>query len=384
MKSGPSSRASRNRARPLPPPPLAVGGVFGLPEACPWMPRRPRQTTYPWNSPSDRTRTVEWLANSRCALWRILDARRPRRLWLPSYLCDTLLESARMSGTEVRFFPMTGSLLPDGKRWLSEVEPSDAVLMIDYFGFLAPEVWWQVIRSTGCLSIEDASQALLTDGVGRFSDYVLYSPRKFIGVPDGGMLVSCTRTAALAPTALRAAPADGWLASFEATWLRREQDRGGVSGPWFERFRAGEAAQPCGPYAMSDLSRRVLERGWDLRAVTAARRRNYRRLCASLLPWALFPELPPGVAPIGFPVRLSNRDAVRTALIDERIFPPVHWPIRGAVPDKFVRSHRLANELMTLPCDQRYGLADMDRMAAVFRAAGPGKWVAKPPVAGEA
>ena len=347
------------------------------------MQRRPRRAAYPWHPPSGRTRTVEWLANSRCALWRILDARRPRRLWLPSYLCDTLLESARVSRTEVRFFPMTASLHPDGDQWLNEVEPGDAVLMIDYFGFLAPAVWWKAIRSTRCLTIEDASQALLTDGVGRFSDYVLYSPRKFVGVPDGGMLVSCTRSAALDPMPLQAPPAEGWLASFEATWLRREEDRGGVRGPWFERFRTGEAAQPCGPYAMSEFSRRALECGWDLGAATAARRRNYRRLHASLQPWALFPELPPGVAPLGFPVRLSNRDVVRTALIAERIFPPVHWPIRGAVPEEFGMSHRLSNALMTLPCDQRYGLADMDRMAAVFHAAGPGKWVAKPAVAGE-
>ncbi len=279
---------------------------------------------------------------------------------------------------------MTGSLLPEGNQWLREVEPGDAVLLIDYFGFLAPAAWWEAIRRTGCLTIEDASQALLTDGVGRFSDYVLYSPRKFVGVPDGGILVSRTQRAALDPTPLQAPPTDGWLTSFEATWLRREEDRGGVRGPWFERFRTGEAAQPCGPYAMSEFSRRVLERGWDFRAVIAARRRNYRRLHASLRPWALLPQLPPGVAPIGFPVRLSNRDAVRAALIGERIFPPVHWPIRGAVPEEFELSHQLANELMTLPCDQRYGIADMDRMAAAFRAAGPGKWVAKPPVAGEA
>jgi dTDP-4-amino-4,6-dideoxygalactose transaminase len=279
---------------------------------------------------------------------------------------------------------MSGDLAPEGRRWLAEVESSDAVLAIDYFGFTAPAAWWKAVRATGCLTIEDASQALLTSGVGRHADYVVYSPRKFLGVPDGGILMWRKAAAAPGPRSLEPAPVDGWMHSFEATWLRREQDGGGVSGPWFDRFRAGEAAQPCGPFSMSSISRRALEGGWDLREAVAVRRRNYRRLRDALRPWALFADLPPGVAPLGFPVRLPNRDEVRAALIRERIFPPIHWPIHGAVPERFAASHRLAAELMTLPCDQRYGSADMDRIVSVFRSARPGKWVAKPPVAGEA
>jgi dTDP-4-amino-4,6-dideoxygalactose transaminase len=365
-------------------PARSIGGVFGLPEAFLFSTVRRETGSLPWQQSARGAGGVEWLANGRCALWRLLEARRPGRLWLPSYLCDTLLESARVCPTEVRFYPMNANLAPETERWLSEVKSTDAVLVIDYFGFPAPAALWKAIGSTGCITIEDASQALLTNGVGRDSDYVLYSPRKFVGVPDGGILRWRRPAAALGAKSLEPAPFDGWLNSFEATWLRREQDRGGIQGPWFDRFRAAEAAQPCGAYAMSALSRRILAGGWDLRAVAAARRRNYRRLRDALRPWALFPDLPPGVAPLGFPVRLPNRDDVRAALIRERIFPPIHWPIRGAVPESFAASHRLADALMTLPCDQRYGAADMDRIISVFRSAGPGKWVAKPAVAGEA
>lgn len=381
MTSGSPSRfrsaSATSVARP-------IGGVFGLPEAFPFSAARPGDRSLPWQRAARGAVGVEWLANGRSALWRILEARRPARLWLPSYLCDTLLESARVCPTEVRFYPVNADLATDGRQWLSEVEPADAVLAIDYFGFPAPLALWKALREIGCIAIEDASQALLTAAVGRHSDYVLYSPRKFLGVPDGGILMWHRPAAALSSGSLEPAPAEGWLNSFEATWLRREQDAGGISGPWFDRFRAGEAAQPCGPYAMSALSRRALAGGWDLRAVVAARRRNYRRLRDALRPWALFPELPSGVAPLGFPVRMPNRDAVRAALIREHIFPPIHWPIRGVVPERFAPSHRLAGELMTLPCDQRYGAADMDRIVSVFRSAGPGKWVAKPTVAGEA
>jgi hypothetical protein len=77
--------------------------------------------------------------------------------------------------------------------------------------------------------------------------------------------------------------------------------------------------------------------------------------------------LPDGVVPLGFPVRLKERDRVRQALFDARIYPPVHWPIAEVVPNEFGASHQLATEIMTLPCDQRYGAPDVERMVLEVR-----------------
>jgi hypothetical protein len=78
---------------------------------------------------------------------------------------------------------------------------------------------------------------------------------------------------------------------------------------------------------------------------------------------ALFPGLSPEVVPLGFPIRVRNRDQIRQALFEHDIYPPVHWPIQGIVPAEFRDSHRLSAEIMTLLCDQRYSRQDMDRMA---------------------
>ncbi len=53
------------------------------------------------------------------------------------------------------------------------------------------------------------------------------------------------------------------------------------------------------------------------------------------------------------------------------IYPAVHWPIADVVPPEFETSHRLAGEIMTLPCDQRYDRSDMERILARMRALKP-------------
>ncbi len=58
-----------------------------------------------------------------------------------------------------------------------------------------------------------------------------------------------------------------------------------------------------------------------------------------------------------------SRNHIRSALFQEQIYPSVHWPIDRVVPVEFSESHQLANEVMTLTCDQRYSSEDMHRVA---------------------
>jgi len=71
--------------------------------------------------------------------------------------------------------------------------------------------------------------------------------------------------------------------------------------------------------------------------------------------------------PLGFPIRVRNREALRRRFLEHGICPAIHWPLEGFVPAGFVESHRLAADMLTLPCDQRYGDDDMARLAELVR-----------------
>ncbi len=117
---------------------------------------------------------------------------------------------------------------------------------------------------------------------------------------------------------------------------------------------------------MTRLSRTLLGL-LDPIPVMRRRKENFAVLCERLGSHALFRDPVPGFVPFGFPMRLGGgrRNAVRNALLQAGILPAVHWENLPSPTDAFPVEHRLAEDLLTLPCDHRYGPAEMARVADV-------------------
>ena len=114
---------------------------------------------------------------------------------------------------------------------------------------------------------------------------------------------------------------------------------------------------------MSDLSTLLLKYAFDYDEIKRKRQENYRILNQKLSKLAIFPYEDENIVPIGYPITLDNRDQVRQVLFTKKIYPPIHWDIKGIVPDTFHESHQLSQSIMTLPCDQRYNEEDMNFIA---------------------
>jgi hypothetical protein len=338
-----------------------IGGMFGLrlpvPNAVPCQERTPAFLTGPH----------VLLANARSALTLLSRTLRPVTVWLPSYLCGVIRAVFHANLVRVRFYAIDAGLQIAAVDWLAEVEPGDMVVFIDYFGFNLWTDWGAEARKRGAWVVEDACQALLNDAFSAQSHFVIASPRKFVGVPDGGMLLAMPGVQ-LPSVTLPSPPSDWWFEAFSATLLRGEFDRHGGDRSWFELFRHFDPNGPMNPHAMSELSAQLLGR-FDYADIGRRRRENYEFLLRELGHLAMFTRLPDGVVPLGFPIRLAARDQVRQALFTDDIFPPVHWPLDDAVPQSFAESHRLSREVMTLPCDQRLGIYDLSRLVAALRKA---------------
>jgi hypothetical protein len=332
-----------------------IGGLFGL-ECGP----HPQRLTPPF-----LTGKEVFLINARSGIWLLVNQLRPPQVWVPSYLCHTITESIDPNITVLRFYEVDYDLTIRSNEWVSEVASGDLVIFIDYFGYPYDRQFSAGVKEKGAWVMEDASQALLSCHVGTNSDFVLFSPRKYIGVPDGGIL-RVPVSFPLFDIPLEAPATAWWLKALQATILRREFDDGVPSRDWFKIYREANNTAPTGAYAMSHLSKSIIEYSVDYLIVAKRRTDNYRTLLERLSAYALFPQMEPDVVPLGFPVRIAKRDSVLQALFDREIYPPVHWPIDGLVPSQYEESHRLSRQIMTLPCDQRYGTEDMERIADVF------------------
>jgi hypothetical protein len=329
-----------------------IGGVFGLGEF-----EGEGQAPPPFFSGN-----ISLLANARSGVWLLVKLLKPNRVWLPSFLCHTILDGVSCAGHEAKFYAVNDDFRISYMEWVGDICQGDLVVLIDFFGWPCDPACKAAIHANGGYILEDACQSMLTEGIGNDSDFLLISPRKFLGVPDGAVLKSNRLDIDLKSIALTEAPHAWWLDSFASMVLRREFDRYGNDRTWYEYYRRFDANHPIGSYAMSQLSH-VLLHNFNYEAISKKRIDNYRFLLDKLGRFALFPDLPAGVVPIGFPVRFKNRDRLLQALFKVGIYPPVHWRITGIVPLCFSKSHELSAEIMTLPCDQRYDIEDMDRMA---------------------
>ncbi|MDY6950108.1 MAG: hypothetical protein SWE60_01215 [Thermodesulfobacteriota bacterium] len=173
-------------------------------------------------------------------------------------------------------------------------------------------------NTRGAWVLEDACQALLSEFVGDHAEFLVYSPRKYVGGPDGGILViNCQKD--FGELNLEAVPPQWWLRSFSATVLRREFDSYGGNRSCFHIFKRVEKEQPIGPHTMSDLSKPLFTSVFDYRSIAEQRVRNYHVLLHELGHLAVFPDVSNHVVPLGFPIHVGDRDQVRQALFDHHI-----------------------------------------------------------------
>jgi dTDP-4-amino-4,6-dideoxygalactose transaminase len=304
------------------------------------------------------------------------------RWLLPAYLCDSVLQPLRRAGVPFDFYSVGADLRPrlDELERTVDAQSPAAVLVIDYFGFPPEEPDRLRALRNVCLVVEDCVQGSwleLPDAPGGgIGDVVFTSFRKYLPVPDGGIVTG------VEPRSLPAASGASVRTRLLGQLLRGSALAGQLDGadaePVFLRLlEAGESTldDELPLESTSAVSERLLA-SLDLAAAAERRRANFAALVAALegveAVTPLFRELRPGVSPLVLPVRVAGgrRDALRQALIGRRIFCPVHWPLPLEIDrERFREEHELADEMLGLPLDQRYEPADMERLAEHLRAA---------------
>ncbi len=329
-----------------------IGGMFGL-EDFRELPEHPL--------PHLQGKHI-LLTNARSGIRLLVEQLRPATVWMPSYLCGSMIQAVNEAVSRIRYYEVDYDLNIPSLEWLEFVRAGDLVVYIAYFGFPIQSGLVRAARERAAWVLEDDSQALLSLNHDQDAHFHLNSPRKFFGVPDGAILSAGDPDFEF-PSELPPPPPRWWLQALNASLLRAEFDRHGGERDWFRIANLVDAAAPLTPHRMSELSEVIMRYRIDYPSISSRRIANYLSLLVDLKHLALYPFLPEGVVPLGFPVRLEARDRIRQRLFDQQIFPPIHWDIRRFVPESFQGSHRLSRHILTLVCDQRYDAEDMHRTA---------------------
>lgn len=228
-------------------------------------------------------------------------AARPR-LWLPDFFCNASSEPARAVGAELVFYPVTETLAPDWAAcWvLAERARPSLFVLVHYFGRANDAEGARAFcAENNAALVEDAAHVLKPcAGIGRVGDFVLYSPHKLLGIPDGAVLVAREADAALART-MMALPAAQPCA--RAWVLKRALQKAMPEAVWrtlrpipeipFERDPPPAPLSPAP--SMSASARKMLAHAIPRLEAEAARRRAaekiLRRILADVLGWSPWP-----------------------------------------------------------------------------------------------
>ena len=99
------------------------------------------------------------------------------------------------------------------------------------------------------------------------------------------------------------------------------------------------------------------------------RRNNYSYLLSKIKDLsrikAIYPSLPNNVCPLGLPILSNQRDKLRSFLIENKIYPPIHWLLPSETAD-FKEAQKISKMTLTLPIDQRYSFKDLDRIVSIL------------------
>lgn len=303
---------------------------------------------------------------------------------LPSYLCRTMMEPFQAAGLRIGFYRVHADLTIDADDFDRCVRAGFSLILIcDYFGFHQS----LGILQGKCLTspedsfiVYDATHAALDPrpwgSVAREPDVCLISLRKTIPVVDGALAVwlrRCETPNTGRPTELgKSASLRALAMLLKASYLLdgRGDKQAHLSMYGQSESLIGEEYERLD--GMSELSWSMLRRVGVHRA-RRKRRENYLRLLELLgnvegiRP--LYTVLSDDVYPLGFPIISERRDALRAFLVQNKIYCPVHWALPDEIPQhEFSESHWLSQRILTIPCDQRYTMADMTRVADAIAA----------------
>ncbi|WP_407444713.1 hypothetical protein [Fibrobacter sp.] len=271
-------------------------------------------------------------------------------LWVPYFTCDAVFMPLNRLGIPYKFYHVN-ELLELGES--IELLQNEYLLYTNYFG-VKDEYVCRLSSIYGERLIVDNAQAFFCPA--QSGSHQIYSPRKYMGMPDGGIAVT---TVAAYDDSLELDVSFGRCAH-----LLKRLDMAPSDG--YNDFKLASKSIAESPLRqMSILSKKILC-SVDLKSVVNHRRENFEYLhsCLGESNRLEIPLVSSFACPMVYPY-WTDDDNLRKRLIANSIFVATYWPnvLESCAENSL--EFELAKHVIPIPCDQRYDIADMKRILEV-------------------
>ena len=276
---------------------------------------------------------------ARSVLEIIIKERNIKKLYIPSFFCDVILEALKKTNCLISFYDVNNRL---------EIEENNLpnknsyILYINYFGIKQQYIKELSNKYRNC--IIDNSQAFFDLPLKDVDTF--YSPRKFFGVPDGSYF-STNLTIDL--SLFKNANSEN-----RVSHLYKRNELGPEKA--YNDFIENEIKLNNIPIQLISPFTKNILKSIKYEEVKQKRRSNFELLHKVLKPVnKLNINYLENTVPLCYPLYIKNGNIVRNELIKNRIYIPKFWPNL----EKYKASNKLVGNIVALPIDQRYNEDDM-------------------------
>lgn len=299
----------------------------------------------------------------------------PKTVLLPAYCCESMIIPFEKHGFNISFYDINSNLEADTYSIQEQIRSDIGVFLhMGYFGFDTNRKLGSLLeklKSTGTFILEDVTHTLLSDFKrNELNDFYIASIRKWIGIPDGGFVSSKEKhTYKLEKVTEFSKTRQNALirkSEYIKTWNES------LKPEFLDLFEKAEDILDNGPqaYNIDSASESILD-NTNFNELIEKRRQNFKHLSKLIQNnkniKCIFPDLPEEICPLFLPVYSEERDKLQKYLIENKIFAPIHWPKPAKVNTKQnPGSENIRNNIISIPIDQRYSLAEMNKIAYII------------------
>ncbi len=297
-----------------------------------------------------------------------------KRLWFPSFFCQEVLRSLIATGIDIKNYPYCPI---DSKPGFvtDKVRIGDVLLRMNYFGQSSRMLQDDAEKTTIAIIEDHSHDPFSPCAYQSKADWCIASLRKTLPVPDGGVLWSPTKQRMPHEAPITEERAKGSLEKFTAMVLKGLYIEGNSVDK--EGFRglsiSGESHIASGEISAMPVWTRNLMRCLPIDEWRKQKIKNHSAFTKVLsgIEWVrVLGHDKDGVAPFAAILlfdKEARRERVRSKLIENRVYPAVHWPMDEPALPNVPREHiELSHKIMTVHCDMRYSTTDMEKVASLI------------------
>ena len=283
----------------------------------------------------------------RSCLGYLIQVRGIKKLLLPYFICDSVTGVCEKYGVVIRFYSINEQFLPVDV----ELAEDEWLYVVNYYSQLTHEQL-SVLKARYGRVIVDNAQAYFDKPLSDTD--TLYTCRKFFGVADGAFLYTDAFLTEELPVDESFERMHFLLGRFERT-----------ASEFYKEYSKNNHLFANEPIKrMSKLTANLLH-GIDYNYVKKRRTENFSLYYEKLNAVNQL-SLQEVEGAFAYPLWISGGAEIRRQLQQKKIYIPMLWPSVRTQCNSDQLEYAFAEDILPLPCDQRYGEEDIHSMISTL------------------